>query len=199
MIPAEDLIDIDFTSKTPSQAPDVPRPVNTKRNLSKRKEEENHREDEAYNIMKFAATQLTAEKDDAELFGHMIAAKIKKLTPRNRTIAEHQIHNLLFQIQMQEMDSLPNPQQLPQRPTWAPNPTFNFAVPPPLNSVDRFSVIPPPPLSNNSTITPSLSHSTSSYGSNTESKEYLDLDNQGNTGTQEADTFNMDNFISFDK
>uniref|UniRef100_A0A146LBY6 BESS domain-containing protein n=2 Tax=Lygus hesperus TaxID=30085 RepID=A0A146LBY6_LYGHE len=177
------------TSETPPQT-HLPRPVNSKRTTVTKKKEEDNREDEAYEIMKFAASQLT-KQDEADIFGQMVAVKVRKLSTRNRAIAENQIQNFLFQMEMQEMGP---PPQLPLRPTQAQKPaaTPNFLFPSTSDPALQSPYLSYP-------VNQSPSHSATSSGSSTSTDSYLDLDFNTAIGGHGNDGFDMNNFISFNK
>ncbi len=46
------------------------------------------------------------EKDENEIFGMLVTAELRKLSPRSQRVARHQIQNLLFNLQMNQ-DELP--------------------------------------------------------------------------------------------
>jgi hypothetical protein len=78
--------------------------IRTQRNLLKRKrEEEEKKEAEAFAFMKAAATSM-AQKDDCSIFGQMVAAEIRKLNPKNKIIAKNKIQNILFDLQLEEIN-----------------------------------------------------------------------------------------------
>lgn len=56
---------------------------------------------EAYGLMGRVADVLTA-KDESSSFGEMITFKLRRLSPRNRAIAQNRIGNLLFELEMEE-------------------------------------------------------------------------------------------------
>ncbi|KAF6208699.1 hypothetical protein GE061_017157 [Apolygus lucorum] len=184
-------------SETPPDTqslPGRPQPLKNKRNLIKKKQEDKDpREEEAYEMMKLAAAQLT-EKDEACLFGQMVAAKLRKLGPRNRSVAENQIQNFLFQMEMQEMG--PPPQQqvqllMPQRPTHLPVPQ------PPTSPIAPFP-------SDSVACSPAYVISSPSHSTTTESRTsptapvYLSL-NATDEVTTENDSFDLNRFLSFRK
>ncbi|XP_039283681.1 uncharacterized protein LOC111048153 isoform X2 [Nilaparvata lugens] len=45
---------------------------------------------------------VVASKDESSTFGDMVAFKLRRLSPRNRAIAQNRIGNLLFELEMEE-------------------------------------------------------------------------------------------------
>ncbi|KAF6215745.1 hypothetical protein GE061_000078 [Apolygus lucorum] len=160
---------------------DLPKKINNKRTVSKKKKED-IREEEAYQMMKFAANRLT-DKDEAGIFGEMMAIKIRKLSPRNRAIAQNHIHNYLFQIEMQEMDKPPDFSHLPANGT---------AIPPP----------PRPPkvaqAPTNITTTSRGSWNSDDDNASGASNTSISLFDAANQLNENVD-FPMNNFFSFNK
>ncbi|XP_054279013.1 uncharacterized protein LOC128997401 [Macrosteles quadrilineatus] len=72
--------------------------THTNRNLLKRKKEEEKKEEEA-----FTSTSI-AQKDDCNIFVQMVEAELRKLNPKNRVIAKNKIQNILFDLQLQEIN-----------------------------------------------------------------------------------------------
>lgn len=61
------------------------------------------KEEQAFGFLEVAAKSLS-KKDDCSVFGEMISSQLRKLTPRNQAIARNRIQNLIFELEMQEMD-----------------------------------------------------------------------------------------------
>lgn len=68
--------------------------------------------EEAYEFMTKAANALST-KDESTVFGEMLALKLRKLTPRNRTIAQYKITNLIFEMEMEDLTNAPTSGSLP--------------------------------------------------------------------------------------
>lgn len=49
-------------------------------------------------------TQTEEKKDESGMFAEYIAEKLRKMKKRTRAILQHQIHNLIFQAEMDEQD-----------------------------------------------------------------------------------------------
>lgn len=116
-------MDDDFTtnptaSKLPSEVPlekQVPNKtseaIRTRRNvvLKRKREDDNKEEGEVLNFLKTAATSLTAQKDDCAIFGQMVAFELRKLNPRNKAIAKNKIQNIIFELQLEEIQNQTSP------------------------------------------------------------------------------------------
>ncbi|RZF39350.1 hypothetical protein LSTR_LSTR000871 [Laodelphax striatellus] len=63
------------------------------------------KEELAYAFLVVAAKELTTNKDTNALFGQLVAAQLRKLTPRNQAIARNRIQNILFKLEMEQMDA----------------------------------------------------------------------------------------------
>lgn len=61
------------------------------------------KEEQAFGFLEVAAKSLI-KKDDCSVFGEMISSQLRKLTPRNQAIGRNRIQNLLFELEMKEMD-----------------------------------------------------------------------------------------------
>jgi hypothetical protein len=57
------------------------------------------------------AAHVLSNRDEASMFGQVVASKLRKLSPRNRVIAENRINNIFFELEMEELDrpKLPTP------------------------------------------------------------------------------------------
>lgn len=77
------------------------KPIATKRSANKNANAE--REQQAFNLMKAAANKLNMPKDESTIFGEMVAAKLRKMSPRNQAIAQNRMNNMLFEIEMEEI------------------------------------------------------------------------------------------------
>lgn len=80
-------------------------PIKTKRNVKKRSREDDRKEEEAIQFLKVAATELSA-KDEFTIFGQMIACQIRKLNKRNQALAKNRIQNYIFELEMEEMNTV---------------------------------------------------------------------------------------------
>ncbi|XP_017885680.1 uncharacterized protein LOC108628351 [Ceratina calcarata] len=78
--------------------------VSPKKSVPRRKCFKHPRINDAFHILK-RTIQSNRTKDDSSIFGEYIAEKLRKHDPRTRMILQHQIHNLLFQAEI-------NPEQL---------------------------------------------------------------------------------------
>lgn len=78
-------------------------PVKVTRNLKRKLVQVDKKEDEAYEFLKVAASAIT-KKDDASIFGEMVASEIRKLTQRNTILAKQKIINTIFELQMTQME-----------------------------------------------------------------------------------------------
>lgn len=85
------------------------------------------REDEAYNVMRIAASRMV-NKDEATLFGEMVASKIRKLSAHNQAIAQNHVNNYLFKLEMEELAATTSPHYLSYSPsppaTTTPSPAY---------------------------------------------------------------------------
>lgn len=85
---------------------DAVEPIKKKRSISKKTTSLDSEEEITYNLMKMITSYLTnSNQDESTIFGEMVAVKIRKLNPRNRAIAQNKINNLLFDIEMQELNN----------------------------------------------------------------------------------------------
>lgn len=78
-------------------------PPQTCRGIKRKIEDDRKKEDQAFGFLEVAAKSLT-NKDDCSIFGEMIATQLRKLTSRNQAIARNKIQNLIFYLEMQEMN-----------------------------------------------------------------------------------------------
>lgn len=69
----------------------------------KKKSEGHENEAEALNFLKTAAASI-AEKDECTIFGLMVGTELKKLNPRNKVVAKNKIQNVIFELELDEMD-----------------------------------------------------------------------------------------------
>ena len=90
------------SSETPT--PSERHSIRTNMNLIKNPVTTDTREEEAYQFMKKAAYDLW-NRDESSIFGQMIAAKLRKFSPRNRAVAENRINNVIFDLEIQEIDN----------------------------------------------------------------------------------------------
>lgn len=81
------------------------RPIRTKRNMKRKRDEDDKKEEEAFHFLKVAANELTS-KDEFTIFGQMVASQIRKLNRRNQAIAKNRIQNCLFELEMEEMNNV---------------------------------------------------------------------------------------------
>ncbi|KAG8307362.1 hypothetical protein J6590_023129 [Homalodisca vitripennis] len=103
----------DTASSSCRQQKFLPTPQ-TCRGIKRKIDDDRKKEEAAFGFLEVAAKSLS-EKDDCSIFGEMIAAQLRKLTPRNQAIARNRIQNLIFDFEMQEMNnSLQNNTVAPQ-------------------------------------------------------------------------------------
>lgn len=88
-------------------------PLKTRRNVKRKIDEDQRKEDKAFAFLDVAAKELM-NKDDCAVFGQLVASQMRKLNPRNQAIARNQIQNVLYGLEMEEMD---DPLQFPQYET----------------------------------------------------------------------------------
>ena len=79
-------------------------PLRTKRNVKRRWDEDDKKEEEAFHFLKVVAKELTT-KDECTMSGQMVAFQIRKLNKRNQAIAKNRIQNCLFELEMEEMNT----------------------------------------------------------------------------------------------
>lgn len=62
---------------------------------------------EAYSFLKRAATTSTSRPADDECatFGNLVANKLRKFSETSRAVAQHRINNILFEIEMKELNA----------------------------------------------------------------------------------------------
>lgn len=85
-------------------------PIRTKRNLKRNNRDE--REDEAYKLMKRAADEIE-RRDEWSTFGTFVADNIRKLKPLNQILAKREVTNMLFDLQMKEIETSGRQSSLP--------------------------------------------------------------------------------------
>ncbi|XP_077287417.1 uncharacterized protein LOC143912106 isoform X2 [Arctopsyche grandis] len=91
------------TSPPTTNSPKFIQPFFTKRNI-KPSSNENSREEDAYNFMRIASEMLV-NRDESDIFGSMVATKLKKFSHRNRIIIQNYINNYIFQMELKELDN----------------------------------------------------------------------------------------------
>ncbi|XP_039751786.1 uncharacterized protein LOC120627805 [Pararge aegeria] len=78
-------------------------PARIKRNFIKSKGDDRY--EEAYDS-KGSAEQ--SNNDECSTFGQLVAHKLRKLNPRNKLLAERRISNIIFDLELQEIDRVDN-------------------------------------------------------------------------------------------
>lgn len=76
-----------------------------KRGASKNTYEVDDKRNKTYIMTK--SLEESSSKDEYSVFGQLIAQKIRKLDQRNKLIAQHRIHTVLFELEMQQIGSDP--------------------------------------------------------------------------------------------
>lgn len=84
-------------------------PLKTRRNVKRHLDDDQTKQDRAYAFLDLAAKEF-AKKDDSTVFGQLVASQLRKLSPRNQAIARNQIQNILFKLEMEDMDCTSNSQ-----------------------------------------------------------------------------------------
>lgn len=78
-------------------------PLKTRRNLKRKLDDGHLKEDRAFAFLDLASKELLS-KDENTVFGQLVASQIRKLNPRNQAIARNRIQNILFELEIGEMD-----------------------------------------------------------------------------------------------
>lgn len=90
------------TEKDGAQERFVP-PLKNRRNMKRKLDDDKTKEDRAYAFLDVAAKDFM-NKDDSAVFGQLVASQLRKLSPRNQAIARNRIQNILFQLEMEDME-----------------------------------------------------------------------------------------------
>lgn len=86
--------------------------MSPKKVAPKRKRTEDPRIQEAFNILQ---SKIQVQKDECFMFGEYIVEKLRSFNPRTRAMLQHQIHNVIFQAEMEEKyPTQPNEYLVPQ-------------------------------------------------------------------------------------
>ncbi|XP_077288652.1 uncharacterized protein LOC143913024 isoform X2 [Arctopsyche grandis] len=93
----------EYTSPSTTNSSQSIQPILTKWN-TKPSSIENKREEEAYNFMK-TASEMIVNRDECDIFGSIVATKLKKFNLRNRAIMQNYINNYIFQMELQELNN----------------------------------------------------------------------------------------------
>lgn len=76
-----------------------------KRNVKRRWDEDcKKKEEDTCQFLDVSADEIM-KTDDCTLFGQMVASQIKKLKQRNQAIAKNRIQNLIFELEMEEINA----------------------------------------------------------------------------------------------
>lgn len=150
------------------------KPITTKRSANKTSNAD--REQQAFNLMKAAASKLSKDKDESSIFGEMVATKLRKLSPRNQAITQNRINNMLFEMEMEEIAASSTPLS---------SPPSQFAA---ISSQLRSPPSPSESLHSNQTI-----YSNEEYSNTPATKVYTIMNPNNNTQLKE----NMADFLHF--
>lgn len=96
-----------------SEETEFVKPIATIRSVKLNKTANAEREEQAFNLMKAAANKLSIPKDESTIFGEMVAAKLRKMSPRNQAIAQNRMNNMLFEMEMEEITASSTPLSSP--------------------------------------------------------------------------------------